>query len=72
MLEPVAIDAAFDDETMPDLTDRILRRDSRHDACTALIQNDDSALLRSLAIQLDELVERQREMQRLLDVALTS
>lgn len=63
-LQPVAIDAAFEDETMPDLTERILRRDAAEAAVGA-----DEALLSSLSAQLDEIVQQQREIRRLLNIA---
>lgn len=63
-LQPVAIDAAFEDETMPELTERILRRDAAEPAAVA-----DDVLLSSLSAQLDQLVEQQREIRRLLNIA---
>lgn len=73
-LEPLVVDAAFEDEAMPLQEDRGLRRDASHgggseagsimDPTTA-----DDQLLRSLSAQLELLNQQQHEIRRLLDQA---
>jgi len=73
-LEPRAVDAAMEDETLPTGVDSGSRIDpaSRSEAAMSPVPSDDagnSALLESLAEQLDLLHEQQREIRQLLDRA---
>src|SRR5690348_8857173 len=68
-LEPLAVDAAFADESLPMLKDRTSRRDRSHlmaegggsMGVPSTLSSDD-ALLRSLSTQLELLNEQQREI----------
>ena len=72
-LEPLAVDAAFADETMPMQDDRGSRRDASHGGSTAESSLEpmtaDDQLLRSLSAQLELLNQQQHEIRRLLDQA---
>jgi len=73
-LEPLAVDAAFEDEAMPLQEDRGSRRDASHGGGSASGSMMDPApaddqLLRSLSAQLDLLNQQQHEIRRLLDQA---
>ena len=73
-LEPRAVDAAMEDESLPTAVDCGSRIDaaSRSTAGMSHARSDDasnSALLESLAEQLDLLHEQQREIRQLLDRA---
>jgi hypothetical protein len=65
-LEPFAVDAAMEDETLPVVTERGSRRDPGHKPAPSA---NDAELLASLADQLDMLHEQQRQIRRLLDRA---
>jgi hypothetical protein len=73
-LEPLAVDAAFADETMPMQEDRGSRRDASHGGGGAAApapepMTADDQLLRSLSAQLELLNQQQHEIRRLLDQA---
>ena len=72
-LEPLAVDAAFADETMPLQEDRGSRRDASHGGGAAgpalEPMTADDQLLRSLSAQLELLNQQQHEIRRLLDQA---
>ncbi len=72
-LEPLAVDAAFADETMPLQEDRSSRRDAPHGGRMSepLLEpmTADDQLLRSLSAQLELLNQQQHEIRRLLDQA---
>ena len=71
-LEPLAVDAAFEDEAMPLQEDRGSRRDASHGGATGSIMDPataDDQLLRSLSAQLELLNQQQHEIRRLLDQA---
>jgi hypothetical protein len=78
-LEPLAVDAAMEDDTLPILTERGTRRDPerspneaialRHPRRANLADSQDAELLDSLAEQLDLLNEQQRQIRQLLDQA---
>jgi hypothetical protein len=66
LLEPLAVDAAMEDEALSVVTERPSRRDPGH-ALSA--PAGDAALLESLADQLDMLHEQQRQIRSLLNRA---
>ena len=72
-LEPLAVDAAFADETMPMQEDRGSRRDASHGGSmpesSLEPETADDQLLRSLSAQLELLNQQQHEIRRLLDQA---
>jgi hypothetical protein len=72
-LEPLAVDAAFADETMPMQEERGSRRDASHGGGAAAPALEpmtaDDQLLRSLSAQLELLNQQQHEIRRLLDQA---
>jgi len=72
-LEPLAVDAAFADETMPLQEERGSRRDAPHGGSTAELSLEpvtaDDQLLQSLSAQLELLNQQQYEIRRLLDQA---
>lgn len=75
-LEPLAVDAAFADESLPMLKERASRRDHSHTASDDGAENgpaetigSDDALVRSLSAQLELLNQQQREIRMLLDQA---
>ena len=75
-LEPLAVDAAFADETMPMHADRGSRRDASHVGDGGNVAGSsqepataDDQLLRSLSAQLELLHQQQREIRLLLDQA---
>jgi hypothetical protein len=73
-LEPTAVDAALEDESMPMFAEQGSRRDPAEiafAAAGAASANDlsDSALLESLAEQLNLLQEQQQQIRQLLDRA---
>lgn len=72
-LEPLAVDAAFADETLPLQEERGSRRDAPHGGSTAgpalEPMTADDQLLRSLSAQLELLNQQQHEIRLLLDQA---
>jgi hypothetical protein len=75
-LEPLAVDAAFADESLPMLRERASRRDHSHTASddaaeisSAETIGSDDALLRSLSAQLELLDQQQSQIRMLLDQA---
>ena len=71
-LEPLAVDAAFEDEAMSLQEDRGSRRDASHGGAAGSIMDPataDDQLLRSLSAQLELLNQQQHEIRRLLDQA---
>jgi hypothetical protein len=78
-LEPLAVDAAMEDDTLPVLTERGSRRDPAGPAIrgkkpmpsqrASMAASNDSDLLETLAEQLDLLGEQQRQIRQLLDQA---
>lgn len=69
-LEPVAIDAALSDETMPMLAQRGSRRDAGGPAASSLApQTASHSLIDALSAKLDALEEQHVQIRRLLDQA---
>ena len=71
-LEPLAVDAAFEDEAMQLHEDRGSRRDPSHGVAAGSMMDPataDDHLLRSLSAQLELLNQQQHEIRRLLDQA---
>jgi hypothetical protein len=78
-LEPLAVDAAMEDDTLPVLTERGSRRDPAGLAIrsekpmrpqrASMAGSNDADLLETLAEQLNLLGEQQRQIRQLLDQA---
>jgi hypothetical protein len=66
-----AVDAAFEDETMPIVTERGSRRDpgARHAAAPKVEPSTGATLLDSLSEKLEMIDQTQRQIRRMLDEA---